>query len=337
MTKSLSKTLFKALLRYTIFLVCLNQTMASVPQGMPTYSSLISELRGTVEAKFREIPKNYIQRVNGNSITYFSNKDVQCAGKTIKSKEELTYISLYSNLSDDGTQLKEVGKFRGCLRDSEITEEFFYKGEELEKNSVKDYLAGKLNLDIFNYDYFRYQIKYSISDMPFLSVEGKRDGDRHFSTIRVYRQKIMQLTTYKRDSENTDYVVTFYPYKIKRLFYGVNVNIDQKSIIIKKRKKDFFYFSNSKQISEFEFSQAFNNIIVNIGLGSLSGIVKFSVSNFPNTQQISASGQNSRLIDELRLAFTQLLNRDLERIRILLLQYIEAAENNLLLDQRPKD
>ena len=142
----------------------------------------------------------------------------------------------------------------------------------------------------------------------------------------------------KLNDKDYDYLLTYYPYEVIRRFYQISVGIEQSTMLVRERDGKNFYFSSQVgQVSEFDFASYFNDIIVQTALGSFAGTVKFALSSFPATQQISAGGQNSRLIDELNLAFVQLLNRDLERIRVLLLQYIEAAKNNLIIDQRPKE
>ncbi len=326
----------KMRLIFLIF-ICLS-SKAKVPKGLPSFDSIISELRGPFEAKFLELPKNFIQDIRNNSATYVSNSDFKCNGKNIPAKEELAFIGLQSDLDEERKVLTEIGTFRGCNKGLEIREEFIYQGEDIKKTSFKKYLAGKINFSLFKYDSFKYRMKFSQSDLPFVTFESKKMDGGHFVVIKLYEQRIMTMRVKKLNDKDYDYLVTYYPYEVIRRFYQITVDIEQSTMLVRERDGKYFYFSSQLgQISEFDFASYFNDIIIQTALGSFSGTVKFALSGFPATQQISAGGQNSRLIDELNLAFVQLLNRDLERIRVLLLQYIEAAKNNLIIDQRPKE
>ena len=58
---------------------------------------------------------------------------------------------------------------------------------------------------------------------------------------------------------------------------------------------------------------------------------------FPTTEVTSSSGSNQRLLNELRIANSRLLNgTELNLVRILIQQYIQAVEKGEFVDNRPK-
>ncbi len=313
-------------------------SLASSPSGLPSFQNLIDEFRGPLEAKLRELPQNYIVDLKQREATFFLNKATSCASRSFSAKSPLASVALLSELSEDKTQLQETGIIRGCIDDTELKEFVHIRGANLKRSSFKDYLNGKIKIEPLKYDYFKYQIKFTYSDSAFFTLESIKKKDSYFIILRIFGTKFLTMSVKRYSNKESDYVISYHSYSVQRPTYRIEVPIDSFHHIIKKRQNTTEYFvSGNGTIAPYEFASTFRNLVVDVALGSYSGIISYVINTFPITQQVSSGGQNSRLIDELKLAFVQLLNRDFERLKVFILQLIEAAKESQIIDQRPKN
>jgi hypothetical protein len=93
-----------------------------------------------------------------------------------------------------------------------------------------------------------------------------------------------------------------------------------------------------QQLSQNEYLGNFDSLVTSSTLTRIRRILDYHNYYFPTTKAVQSGSANEHLKEELRLTFNRLQNNtELNLVKKQIQDYIEAAENGLLIDKRPKE
>ena len=98
-----------------------------------------------------------------------------------------------------------------------------------------------------------------------------------------------------------------------------------------------FFDKTGNPISQNAFSTQFDQKVISSTMARIRRIMDYHNYYFPTTAVVQTGASNERLKAELRVALNRLQNNvELNLVKKQIQDYIEAAENSLILDNRPK-
>jgi len=295
----------------------------SRPNFLIDERAILDEFRGQLRSKLEELSQNYIAYRSSDSIVWSSTEQVNCAGFTRQAREPLSAVVL-----NRGDKIL-VAEWRGCSGKT-ILRETFIANQEI-KLSLKDYLLGQIPSGELK----RYQLQDGQGQNVFdwRGVEG-------VATFTFVTAKFLEI--YKEE-HRWQYRAQGYSvdYRNGDNSFSTGINFPPTHYTVEWESGDVRILNSSyRRVSVNSFLTAYTHMVQNLTLNMVSGIVKTILTGLPITEFVASGGQNSRLLDEMRLTYTRLLNNlELNLVRQYIQDLIKAIESGLLkiTDNRPEN
>lgn len=307
---------------FILWLLAANSLAAERPSFLIDERAILDEFRGQLRSKLDDLSRNYIIQRSSESIYWTSTSVVDCAGVNRSPRAPLTSLRV---LRADNIISFEL---RGCSGQMVLRETFESSGAQL--FSLSEYLSGKIpSGDLTRYvlqdslgaNILEWRVKEGISVFTFLNA---RFLDIYKIDTRWQYKAFGYSVRYKNEGHSFDVDMHFDPQQLTVDWAKAEVRI---------------YDTEFRRISVNTFLVGYAHTVQNVTLSIISGVVKSALTQLPSTEFVASGGQNSRLLDEMRLTYTRLLNNlELNLVRQFIQDIIKAIESGLLkiTDNRPE-
>ena len=265
--------------------------------------------------------QNYVFDINKNSVIYKSNSKVFCnTGNIVEKKEVILKVLISQNIKNK--MVRESRKYFGCSGFVSFTEIFKFKQSDNNiQGDLQNYLTKKIN-------FFEYQlvgpsneifVNFKLAD----KYQGLWFLSQRVLTIKQTKTKFFTSNKY-----------SFFPYNLEFAIFNSKLKFSRSyfrdRFISGKKSHLRFEFFNSKS-EPISFSSFQNKLQFNF----VKDISKELLIDLPKTSFVSSGNQNVKLLNELRNAQAYLdSNTNIDFVRNLILQYIDAATKNRIIDNR---
>jgi hypothetical protein len=311
-----------------------------LPASVSGVDEIVSEFRTLLVTKITDLGKNYISTLGNNTIIFTSSAAVNCNGSINQIGERLGSL-LYDTKQSAG-ELSERVVYTGCDSSISLIEDVVTRGRDLLPLPFSDIIKGKRTLELKDNETYRY---YKFSNV---------EGDEIFSVVMEKKETSKQVNYFylgqKFLSVNFDYqpdstraVFTYYGYSGKYVrkhstWTTRNEFTTFSNTIIAKKNQFVIYLGDAgNAISLSTFMNTFNSTIIDRPAATLGYIFDYHTYYFPKTESTKTGNQSQRFIDELRVAQNRLLtNTEINLVKNLLKDFINAAELGQIIDNRPK-
>lgn len=307
---------------FIFWLLAANSFAADRPSFLIDERAILDEFRGQLRSKLEDLSRNYITQRSSESIYWTSSEALDCAGVSRAPRAPLASLSVRRG---DNVVSFEL---RGCSGRMVLRETF--SAINAQSFSLSEYLNGKIPggtltryvlQDSIGANILEWREKEGISVFTFIN---SRFLDIYKSATRWQYKAFGYSVSYKNEGNSFDVDMRFDPQQLTVEWGGNEVRI---------------YDTEFRRISVNTFLIGYSHTIQNVTLSIISGIVKSALTLLPSTEFVASGGQNSRLLDEMRLTYTRLLNNlELNLVRQYIQEIIKAIESGLLkiTDNRPE-
>lgn len=314
-----------------------------LPTSVLGVDDIVEEFRGSLTTKIAALGKNYITKVTNQSVTYSSNEAYSCNGFLNQPGEPLAKIE-YSNKTDN-KQLIEKTTYTGCNNDVTLVEDVITRGENLSPLPMKKVLEGKRTIDLQDNETYRlYKLSNVEGDVLFQVLLEKTLKGKAINYYFLGQQILSMIYEYQATS--TRLSITYFGYSIEyarkhaKWKYNYQFTPYLNVVLASTNKEDpiIYFDSNNNRLSLSGFITSFNEGIMKYTISTLAEIVQYHTMYFPKTATTQTGAQSQKFLEELRIAQNRLLNNiELNLVRNLLQDYVNAAEKGLIIDNRPKN
>tara|TARA_R110000868_G_scaffold209490_4_gene459308 strand:+ start:1281 stop:2237 length:957 start_codon:yes stop_codon:yes gene_type:complete len=293
------------------------------PSFLVKENAVLDEFRGQYRSKISELSQNYIVHKTPHVITWRSHKGLGCGGRWQAPKTVLASISMATTGRIFRFELK------GCNGRTLFVET--YEATDSESVSLDNYLSGKIEMD----NVIRYELKDESKNRIF---ELRKMND--LSSFKFLDQKIMEI--YKQDKQ-WQYKALGYEASYSNGGFGFNVSMlfpDQRITINWEQDDVRIFDQDFARVPVNTFLTSYSHAVQNSTLSFVASIMKGFMKSLPSTEFVSSGGQNSRFLDDMRLAYTRLLNNlELNLVKQFIQDLIKYLEDGLLkvTDNRPEN
>ncbi len=313
-----------------------------LPSSVLGVDDIIEEFRGQLSTKFNDLGKNYITRIVDQSVSFLSTNPYSCNGVVNNPNAVLTTLQYFYKKTD--TELVEKSKYTGCNGEISLVEDVVTRGTNLNPLKFSDFIRGKRSFDLADGENYRlYQATNSDGEEIFKVLIQKNNNSKLVQFF-ITGQKFLTMN-YDYAQDSTRLTLTFYGFNVTyaRKYASWNMKMDftpyKSTVYVSKNSgNQAVYLDNDgKQISLLNFLNGFTNQIMNTPIKLLYGIFAYHNYYFPETQATQTGAQSQKMLEELRIAQNRLLtNTELNLVKMLLQDYINALEKGLIIDNRPK-
>lgn len=316
----------------------------AIPDHMLGIKKFAKDFRKPVINKLLQMRQNFIERKYKKGTRFISNEKMVCPlGTVIYPFNNLATYTYKTKVVTD----KKTGKvtsyenrfLRGCSQKNTITEKIKIIGKKAFINDHDDIMQGILQLQMNKGE--KEIIDYRMIDsagVQIMRIFSKVTGNERITNLYLGNQKFIQIF-YKRQDDKLEVRYKFYSAD-----FLLNRNGFEYSSHIEARSNGYF----KAMIHDNGSIQYFNDKGIQVSLASFQKFFQLNGINFimksvlielPVTDFVSSGGGSARLKEELRNAQTWLIGGNpaqLNLVKILIQEYIQAVEKNLLIDNRPK-
>lgn len=314
--------LLKIKILFLILLAGWQANAATRPNFLIDEKAIVEEYRGSIRSKLAELSQNYLAFANASSIVWNSSDQVDCRGVLTPRRQALAAV--YMSKSEGRVSFE----MRGC-GSQVLLRETFEVADAAEMTLVQ-YLSGSIPNDIITY--------YRLEDGGRNSIFEWRT-QQGASAFFFLGQRFLDI--YKENSR-WQYKLIGYEarYFAENFGLGVEIRHDDNRLSVDWSGQNVrIYDSDQRLISINKFLTAYSSAVQATTMNFASTTVQYWLKKLPATEFVSSTGQNSRLLDELRLTYTRLLNNiELNLVRQYIQELVSAVENGLLqiTDNRPE-
>lgn len=316
-----------------------------LPRGIFGVDDLIKEFRGPLQIKISELSKNYIVHKDGTRASFKSHEAINCLWQNAPAGEVLAKAELSVKRSEG--KLNEAAYYTGCKGQLNLKEQIVTTGKDLVPLNAKDFFRGERSFDLKDNEDSRLYRILAWDDTEIFKMTLRRTTYGKVAEFFIREQRFMNATFTFTEAESR-VIYTFYGYNIEYLRkhskWRMNRNRSSyalKAIAYNREVSPVIFLSSTNELlSSATFQRYFSYSVLQGTVSTLSDIIKWHNFIFPTTEFKATGLQNSRFLDELRLTYTRLLNNiEINLIRNLIQEYIQAMENGLLkvIDNRPKE
>ncbi len=295
---------------------------SEVPTFLVDEKTILEEFRGQLRSKIKELSQNYLTRAGQRSFVWYSNEPLECHGETIE--ERMALASVQQSVSAESITFE----LRGCGHRLLLKETFV--GANVAQFTLKKYLDGELPEGEIQ--------RYLLEDGARIGIFEWR---KVAMTTALYFMQQRFLDIYNRDQQRqyklqgyrADYHAHGFGLEVDMLTNDARLNVDWSGDDVR------IYNSDFKLVSINSFLTSYSHGVQASTLNFVGMILQHLMKGLPSTEFVSSAGQNSRLLDELRITYTRLLNSlELNLVRQFVQELIAAVENGLLqiTDNRPE-
>ena len=173
----------------------------------------------------------------------------------------------------------------------------------------------------------------------------QKNGSKKSAEFYILGQRFLQLN-YEFNESSTKLTITYSGYQGKYIRKHATWSFDSSydtftnTIIVTKGTFNPVKYLNrmGQQLSQNEYLGNFDSLVTSSTLTRIRRILDYHNYYFPTTKAVQSGSANEHLKEELRLTFNRLQNNtELNLVKKQIQDYIEAAENGLLIDKRPKE
>lgn len=331
----------KYLLLLSIFVSAKVFANVAFPDTVLTPNQLIEEFRGPLRIKILDLEKNYYALYSDNTILYRSHQNVECNGKNAAAQSNLASIQMSSSRTED--RVDQVIVYKGCQENKVLTEIHHAEGIAPELITFSMIREGQTQINLRRGENKRiYRLVYGDSTELFKYVQ-ERNGNNETHEVRIAGE-LAFTATYVYGVESSRLTYKYFPYTIKVQIGGSEwssqMGFTPYTNIVNAFKTPANYVtyfdSTNSQVSKGTFITNIGHNIRERTLQRVLSFVQASLREFPPTTVVSTGVQNQRLLEELRLNYTRLLNNtEINLVRQYLTDLINAAEKGQLQDNRP--
>jgi len=317
---------------------------ARPPAGIYLLDELVFEFRGELERKIKELSENYIAQEGNNTLIFTSHETVECAHSQISSGHPLAKLQYLFELKDES--LIERGQYTDCFNAVTLKEITITKGSNLTPLTFEQFKKGQRPIGLKEGELQRQYILQNGEGIELFSLFTVKTSDGENTILSLLGNRFCNIRKIKQ-TEREAYYITYYPYSFTYSLpyqsWGVTREFStyKNSIVQRPNSSDFDYLGASNQrISRQSFQNTFSNMVLGGAFNSLKQFLSYHLYTMPSTDFTSAGTQNSRMLDELRMAYIQLLsNTSINLVQNLVKNYIDAIEKGQIRidDRRPKD
>jgi hypothetical protein len=328
-----------------ILFINLNNVYAEnipLPPSVAGIDDIINDFRGTLTTKIIDLGKNFIGQLSDKTIIFKHNNVLNCHGDMIPQGEPVS--SLQYNYKKTNNELVEKSIYTGCLGQISLVEDVVTRGGELAPLKYSDFIKGKRNIDLDDQQNYRlYRISNSNNEEIFKMLIEKSD-QKKLVDFYILGQRFLRFNYNFTESE-TRLTITYTGYSAKYVQkYGsweIDSNFDpiNNAVIVTKGgiNQVKYIDGNGSAISQNDFLSRFDKFVTSGSIARVRSIFNYHNFYFPTTKIIQTGTQNEHLKAELRVAFNRLQNNiELNLVKKQIQEYIDAVENGLIIDNRPK-
>lgn len=334
----------KILLILSVISFELKSEVVPLPPAISSVDDIVNEFRNSLVIKINDLSKNFISRSTDSAIFLTNSSVTKCNNETIQSGEPLAKIQYsYKLLSNE---LRERVTYFGCQNQVVLYEDIVTRGENLNPAKFGDIVKGKRDIDTSENETYRLYTISNSNNQEIFKILIDKSENKKLVEMYFIEQKIFRMNfDFKLDS--TRLTLTYYPFKasysVKNSFWKFNSSFNSFSNTAISTNKNgsvqTSYFDNKGiQITQKDFLLDFDDFIISGSIARLRSIIDTHNTIFPETQIVQTGSTNDHFKEELRLAFNRLQNNtELNLVKKQIQDYIEAVENGLIVDKRPKE
>ncbi len=313
-----------------------------LPPSVAGIDDIVNDFRGTLTTKIIDLGKNFIGQLSDKTIVFKHNNVLNCHGDMIPQGEPVS--SLQYNFKKTNNELVEKSIYTGCLGLISLVEDVVTRGGNLEPLKYSDFIKGKRNIDLDDQQNYRlYRISNSNNEEIFKILIEKKDKIK-LVDFYILGQRFLRYN-YNFSESETRLTISYSGYSAKYVQkYGSweidsNFNPITNAVIVTKGVVNQVKYidGTGAAISQNEFLSRFDNLVTSSSIARIRSIFNYHNYYFPTTKIIQTGTQNDHLKAELRVAFNRLQNNiELNLVKKQIQEYLDAAENGLIIDNRPK-
>lgn len=304
------------------------------PREIPTVNDLLQEVRSPFVTKLKQLKQNFITKGKEGTHTFTSDMMTICLHQEISPNTTLSRV-VYQYSLEEGRLVEEI-KYYGCLDKYLFKEIITWEGEveDIVTNNGRVFsnISFELNDKVKR---FHYSMKDS-DGIVFFEVDSRGSVDDFTATFSLMRQKFM---IWQKDIDSL--VLQIYPisFDYRKKYFGIsrNFSFEPFSFRVLNRNDSWIFLTPSRHIMSLNnFLQFFDQSIKNRAFEIVQKINKYHLFFFPSTEFSQRSGGATRLLNEMRITLTRLLNNtDMTLVKNFIRSLIEAIEKGLIIDNRP--
>ncbi len=318
---------------------------APFPAGVLDLDSLMFEFRGQLERKIQGLFENYIVTINNGRTVFTSSESVACAGVTISTGKSLTVFDYHAELRPN--ELIERLRYTDCFGATDLNEIVITKGENLRPLNQTELRSGRRSFELSKNETEKRYVLTNSNNEELVSLMVYREGNNLRAFINLRGARFLDLAREIEDTrERYIYTLSGFDIEYKTPYASwrsrVNMPITTYSALrLKSDANDIMHYLNSdnQPISLQTFQSELNTYAVAQGLKMVGSFVEYHLYFFPSTDFSLSSVQKNRFLEELNLAYIQLLNNtDINLVTNFIRAAIDAITQGLLRieDHRPK-
>jgi len=314
-----------------------------LPPAIPSVDDLIGEFRDSLSSKMNDLGKNFITAISNQTLLYSSSSSIKCRHRMTQTGQPVANMTISFKKSEG--ELIEKVIYTGCHNQITLVEDVVTKGENLSPISFEDFLSSKRSFELNKNEKSRfYRLSNSDNEEIFKMLLEKTSNGKRLE-FYFLSQKILQMN-YEFEADFTRLTLTYSGYKAKyvRPFSSFEFNSDfdpfSNVVLVKKGRvvESSFFSTRGELLSQSDFLKRLNGYLINGPLSQLRNLIEYHIRFFPETNVVQRGNMNEKLKEELRIAFNRLQNNtELNLVKKQIQDYMEAAEQGQLIDNRPKE
>ncbi|MEK6623725.1 MAG: hypothetical protein AABY86_02070, partial [Bdellovibrionota bacterium] len=317
----------------------------NLPTGVLDLDSLMFEFRGQLERKVQGLFENYIATTNGPRTIFTSSENIECAHQTISKGRSLVVLEYHSELKS--SELIERSRYTDCFGSTGLNEMVITKGKDLRPLNQAELQSGRRHFELSKNESEKRYVLTNDNNEELVSLLAYRQDGNLRAFIRLRGNRFLDMVREIEDNrERYIYTLSGYDIEYKTSYASwrsrMNMPVTTYSALrLKADSNDFVHYLNSdnQPISLQEFQAELGRYAIEGGLKMVGQFVEYHLYTFPSTDFSRSSVQKNRFLEELNLAYIQLLNNtDINLVTNFIRATIDAIAQGLIRveDHRPK-
>jgi hypothetical protein len=310
-----------------------------LPPAVSTVNDIVNEFRNSLAMKITELGKNFITNTANQSIIFKNSAATKCNENLIPAGEALA--SIRYNFNKQTNELIEKVTYTGCKDEITLIEDVVTRGGKLAPLKFSDLTKGKREFELDDEETYRlYRVSNAENEEIFKMLIEKKDKSK-LVELYIAGQKFLRMN-YDFQEKLTKLSFTYYGYQAKYVrHYGtwtISSNFEPFTNTVMAGMNQITYLDKAGfAIPQNGYSTTFDTYVNSRTLTTIRSIFDYHNFYFPSTQLMQDGAANARLKEELRIASNRLQNNtELNLVKKQIQEYMEAVENGLIIDKRPK-
>jgi hypothetical protein len=313
-----------------------------LPNHMIGLRRLAEDYRQPIKTKLLQLRQNFIERQFESGTRFFSDTLITCPlGVQVFEKQPLVRYEFQKKAFQENGKIisQEFRNLKGCSGEDSLVERFKTIAKKEYLSSDQTIMKGEFD---FTLSSDKESIDYTLFDSKgeaVVRLYTRQEGSERFTHYYLGGQELMRIS-YKKMASRLEVAYRFFSinFTMNRNGYRFTSAIPARFIgayraLISNDGAIEYFDDLYNPISLATFQKKFSLNGVNFILDSL-------LIELPKTDFVNSGNQSTRLIEELRNAQIWLINGNpaqLNLVRNLVEEYLQAAEKGLLIDQRPRN